>query len=85
MVDILAAHGNFTAAEQLEALWNDLAAQCSFRLLCGYSAAHFGDERTTQHLNTVCAAHTSTGARATDLLATWLLSNRRSKFHIEQQ
>ena len=85
MVDILAAQGNLEAAERLEALWNDLAAQCSFHLLCGYSAAHFGDERTTQYLNAVCAAHTSSGARATDLLATWLLSNRRSKYHIEQQ
>ena len=85
MVDSLAAQGKFSGAEQLEALWNDLAAQYSFRLLCGYSAAHFGDERNTQHLNAVCASHTGSGARATDLLATWLLSNRRSRFHIEQQ
>jgi hypothetical protein len=85
MVDILAAQGNFSAAERLEAVWNELAAQHSFRLLCGYAAAHFGDERTTQHLNAVCGAHTSSGARTTDLLATWLLSNRRSRFHLEQQ
>jgi hypothetical protein len=85
MVDILAAHDDFPAAERLEALWNELAAQCPFRLLCGYSAAHFGDERMTRRLTAVCAAHTSSIARSTDLLATWLLSNRRSRFHIEQQ
>jgi hypothetical protein len=85
MVDILAAHDQFPAAERLEALWNDLAARYSFRLLCGYSAAHFGDERMTRQLAAVCAAHSSSSARSTDLLATWLLSNRRSRFHIEQQ
>ena len=85
MVDILAAHGMFAAAEQLEALWNELSAQYSFCLLCGYSAAHFGDERNARHLNAVCASHSSTDARPSDLLATWLLSNRRSKYHIEQQ
>jgi len=85
MVDILAAQGNFTAAERLEELWNDLGAQSSFRLLCGYAAAHFGDEQTAPHLNAVCAAHTGAGARATDLLATWLLANRKSRFHFEQQ
>ena len=85
MVDILAAHDNFPGAEQLEALWNELAAQYPFRLLCGYAAAHFGDERMTPRLVAVCAAHTTSTARSSDLLATWLLSNRRSRFHIEQQ
>ena len=85
MVDILAARGNFVAAERLEAFWNVLAGRHSFRLLCGYSAAHFGDERTTPHLNAVCTAHTGSRARTSDLLATWLLANRRSRFHIEQQ
>jgi hypothetical protein len=85
MVDILAAHDNFPAAERLEALWNELASQYSFRLLCGYSAAHFGDERMTSRLASVCGAHTSSTARSTDLLATWLLANRRSRFHIGQQ
>jgi hypothetical protein len=85
MVDILAAQGNFNAAERLEALWNGLSTRHSFRLLCGYSAVHFGDERNTPHLNAICAAHTGSSARATDLLASWLLANRRSRFHIEQQ
>jgi hypothetical protein len=85
MVDILAAQGNFSGAERLEALWNELGLTCSFRLLCGYSSAGFGDEKTTAHLHAICGAHTAMVARETDLLATWLLANRRSKYHIERQ
>jgi hypothetical protein len=85
MVDILAAQGNFSGAEQLEALWNELSLQCSFRLLCGYSSAGFGDERHAAHLHAICGAHTATAARETDLLATWLLANRRSTYHVERQ
>jgi hypothetical protein len=85
MVDILAAQGNFNGAEQLEALWNELGLNCSFRLLCGYSSAGFGDERTAAHLHAICGAHTNVAARESDLLATWLLANRRSKYHIERQ
>ena len=69
---------------RLKALWNELGQRCSFQLLCGYAAAHFGDERTAKHLHTICEAHHHSGARATDLLATWLLSNRISQFHTEQ-
>ena len=85
MVDILAAQGNFQGAEQLEALWNELSRTCSFRLLCGYSATHFGDERTDAHLHGICAAHDGASARATDLLSTWLLANRRPKYHLDKQ
>ena len=82
MVDILAAQGNFIAAEHLESLWNTLSTECSFRLLCGYSSSHFGDERTGKHLDRICQLHTDSGSRATDLLGSWLLADRLSKFHI---
>lgn len=85
MVDILAGEGNFNAVEQLERLWNSLSETCSFRLLCGYSAAHFGDETTTAQLQEICAQHTHASARPTDMLSTWLLANRRPRFHLEQQ
>jgi hypothetical protein len=85
MVDILAAQGHFQGAEQLEALWNELSQTCSFRLLCGYSATHFGDERTDAHLHRICAVHHHASARATDLLSTWLLANRRPKYHLDTQ
>ena len=84
MVDILAAQGNFSGAEQLEALWNNLSTECSFRLLCGYASAHFGDERTARHLHRICEMHTGASAGAADLLASWLLADRRSKLHISQ-
>jgi len=64
MVDILAAQGNFIAAEHLEALWNTLSTECSLRLLCGYSSSHFDDERSVGHLDRICAQHTNSGERA---------------------
>ena len=85
MVDILAAQGNFTGAERLEQLWNGLSEECSFRLLCGYSASNFGDERTAVHLHAICGAHNHASARPTDLLSTWLLANRRPKYHLDPQ
>jgi hypothetical protein len=82
MVDILAAQGNFIAAEHLETQWNTLSTECSIRLLCGYSSSHFGDERTGKYLDRICQLHTDSGAHQTDLLASWLLADRLSKFHI---
>ena len=85
MVDILVGQGNFQAAERLEMLWNALAEHCSFRLLCGYTAAHFGDEQNAAHLQHICGLHSSATARATDLLSTWLLANRRPRYHLDKQ
>ena len=85
MVDLLAAEGNYRAAERLEALWNDLGESCSFRLLCGYSAVNFGDENTSKQLNDICALHTDASAPETDLLARWLLANRRPGPHVDYQ
>ena len=83
MVDLLVAQGNFEAAERLEALWNELGQTCSFCLLCGYSSAHFGDESTSAHLHEICGLHDRASARTTDLLATWLLANRRPRYHLD--
>ena len=82
MVDILAAQGNFIAAEHLESLWNTLSTECSFRLLCGYSSSHFGDERSGIHLDRICDLHTDSGSRGTDVLASWRLSDRFAKYHV---
>ena len=81
MVDILAAQGNLIAAERLESLWNTLSTECSFRLLCGYSSSHFGDERGGTHLDRLCDLHTDSGSRATDMLGSWLLADRFAKYH----
>ena len=82
MVDILVAQGNYVGAERLEELWNGLSERCSFRRLCGYSSAHFGDERTAGHLHKICDAHTNAGSRPADLLGTWLLANRGPRYRI---
>jgi hypothetical protein len=82
MVELLAAEADFASALKLEDLWNDLSERCSFRLLCGYSAAHFtapGHDRT---LGRVCAAHTSVHAAAADPLAAWLVRLTRAPLRL---
>ena len=81
MVDILAEQGRLDAAHELEILWNRLAAKESFTLLCGYASAHFGDARDAEALHRICRAHTGVHADAGDLLGTWLLNDRRSRYH----
>ncbi len=82
MVDILAAQGDFWAAEQLEALWNELGAECSFTLLCGYASANFADSRTAGALHAICRSHSHSAAKPGDLLGAWLLSGRQPRFHL---
>jgi hypothetical protein len=81
MVDILAEQGRLDAAHELEILWNRLAARESFTLLCAYASAHFGDARDAEALHRICRAHTGVHADAGDLLGTWLLNDRRSRYH----
>ena len=82
MVDILAAQGDYWAAEQLERLWQDLGAEYPFTLLCGYASAHFADPRTAAALHAICRSHTHTAAKPTDLLGSWLLAGRQPRFHL---
>jgi hypothetical protein len=56
MVDLLWRAGNPDAAIRLEVLWNDLAAQFSFSLLCGYSMGNFYNHPAA--MKDVCALHT---------------------------
>lgn len=83
MVDILAAQGNLIGAERLESFWNDLAAECSFRLLCGYSSSYFCDARRLHHLDRICAHHTNTDASAGHLPGSWLPVDGRPRSHVE--
>lgn len=82
MVDVLASQGNFAAAEELELFWNQALTRFRFRMMCSYASASFGDARHAGHLHAICRAHGDALARPADLLATWLLSNRRSKYHL---
>jgi hypothetical protein len=74
MVDILANEGNFRGAEEIETLWNELAATESFMLFCGYLAAHFAGANGAGALRAICDKHRHVHRDHADLLATWLLS-----------
>ena len=75
MVDLLAEEGSFTAAEELEVLWNNLAETTSFSLLCGYASSHFAAARGQDRLRGVCSSHTRVHQNNEDLLANWLISS----------
>jgi len=76
MVDILAAEGNFDGAEELETLWNHLGEKVPFKLLCGYTSAHFAGTSTGHgHLRSVCDLHSSVHQDSIDVLGNWLLVN----------
>jgi hypothetical protein len=73
MVDLLAGAGDYAGAEHLEQLWNGLAARYPFTLLCGYSAATFGDPRSRASLRSICAAHGQVRTDPADLLGSFLI------------
>jgi hypothetical protein len=73
MVDLLAAQGEFRAAQALEGLWNGLREQTGLTLFCGYSAVNFGDPRTADALRLICRAHTHVRTGADDALGTFLV------------
>jgi hypothetical protein len=79
MVDLLATRGDFSAAEQLETMWNDLGTESPFTLLCGYASANFADDRAASALHAICCTHTKTTVKPADLLGAWLLSGRQPR------
>ena len=58
MVDILWRDGQCDAAIRLEVLWNELANQYSFSLLCGYGVGNFYKQPGA--MTRICAHHTHT-------------------------
>jgi signal transduction histidine kinase/ActR/RegA family two-component response regulator len=57
MVDVLWREGRADAALRLEELWNEVAAEESFSLLCGYSLGHFRDTAGARLFDDVCRQH----------------------------
>ena len=57
MVDILWRQGEITAAVRLEQLWNELAREHDFVLLCAYAMENFADAERTEAFRDVCSAH----------------------------
>ena len=74
MVDVLAEAGNYRGAHRLEQLWNSMASVTAFDLFCGYTSAHFGDQRTATALKAICAIHHCVHSDATDDLGSFLVS-----------
>src|SRR5262249_54723324 len=55
--DVLCQRGDVEAAACLEELWNELARERSFSLLCAYRLRGFADERHRDRFARICAAH----------------------------
>jgi signal transduction histidine kinase len=58
MVDVLWGAGRAEAMHELEALWNELAGEQRFELLCGYRMSAFAEGQHVHTFQRVCAAHT---------------------------
>jgi signal transduction histidine kinase len=57
MVDLLWREGNHEGALLLEELWNQLARQHSFSLLCAYALSNFHREADAEQFRSVCQVH----------------------------
>jgi hypothetical protein len=66
MVDVLWRRGNRRAAIALEGLWNELALQHEFSLLCAYDLENFGPDDSGFDYDAVCWAHTQTMIKRRD-------------------
>ncbi|MEP6959749.1 MAG: MEDS domain-containing protein [Nitrospirota bacterium] len=58
MVAVLWAQGNTRGAIRLEDLWNELAANYPFSLLCAYPMSSFPDQKADLSFLQVCHSHT---------------------------
>jgi len=59
MVDLLCFDGQRDAAIQLERLWNQLASEYRFSLLCSYSMQNFHDQADRVSFEAICETHTA--------------------------
>ena len=57
MVDLLWQRGNTDAAIRLEILWNQLASNYEFSLMCGYAVGQFYKETRDPRYEDICAQH----------------------------
>ena len=58
MVDLLCGNGQIDAAQHLESLWNELAEQRRFHLLCTYRASNFASLDHSAAYDRICSQHT---------------------------
>jgi anti-sigma regulatory factor (Ser/Thr protein kinase) len=69
MVALLWEAGDVGSALELEMLWNELADEVSFSLLCAYRSASVGTPEHTGALGEVCRLHSATLTAATRAFA----------------
>ena len=74
VVELLAEEEDMTGALALEQLWNALAAEVPFTLMCGYSSAHFSSPAGRPALRHICRAHSESIATEEDPLGSYLLA-----------
>jgi hypothetical protein len=67
MVDVLWKRGESNAAIQLEMLWNKLAMQHHFALLCGYAMGSFYKQST--YFEDICRQHTKVFTHDTNVVS----------------
>jgi signal transduction histidine kinase len=58
MVDLLWKDGNTEGAVRLEELWNELAGEHDFSLLCAYAMGNFVNTADAEGFHRICSAHT---------------------------
>ena len=74
IVELLAEEEDMAGAIALERLWNALAAEVPFTLMCGYSSAHFAGDGARSALRHICQTHTESVATEDDPLGSYLLA-----------
>jgi PAS domain S-box-containing protein len=86
MVARLWEAGRLDAALHLEKLWNELATQYRFSLLCAYKIRDFSNHKHVHHFEQICAAHTiATPAESALLPGTTLDSETARSLTMFQQ
>jgi PAS domain S-box-containing protein len=65
MVALLCEEGAHAAALELEMMWNELAREHEFVLMCAYSWNSFGTAENAQVFRHICNQHTRVGTAAT--------------------
>lgn len=71
MVALLWDAGMASAAVEVEAMWNELAAQFPFSLVCAYPLESVTDEGLTDSLTEVCRAHCAVAGDPPPSMRAW--------------
>jgi len=85
MVALLWADGKRDATLRLEELWNELAEQCTFDLLCGYPIGVFDRMEHRQLFFSICGEHTEVNPAESYPVHGSDMQRRRSAAKLQQK